>query len=262
MTSVLDRARHEVALGNRILANEGILDAFGHVSLRHPGNPGRYLLSRSRAPELVEPADVIEFDLDSGPVKPTKEKLYLERVIHGEIYKARPDVNAVVHHHGPALLPFCITGTPLLPVFHLGAAIGDTVPFWDQHTEFGDTDLLVVKPEEGRSLARALGGHALVLMNRHGATVVGATVQELVFRAIYSCRNAEYQYRAQALGKVVPLHRGEVEKARSIHAHPNVTMRTWDYWTMRLERSGNGLRRRTRSSAPVRKAPHRSGRRR
>ena len=139
--------------------------------MRHPRDPDRYLLSRSRAPELVSPADVIEYDLDSDPLTPTSEKLYAERVIHGEIYKARPDVMAVVHHHAPAMMPFCITGTPLVPVFHLGATIGASVPFWDQHDEFGDTNLLVVKPEEGASLARALGRSNLVLMNRHGATV-------------------------------------------------------------------------------------------
>ena len=134
-----------------------MLDAFGHVSVRHPRDPQRYLLSRSRAPELVAPADVLEYDLNSNPVKPTNEKLYAERVIHGEIYKARPDVMAVVHHHAPAMMPFCITGIPLVPVFHLGATAGAGVPFWDQHDEFGDTNLLVVKPEEGASLARALG---------------------------------------------------------------------------------------------------------
>jgi len=242
MAGALDKAREEVALGNRILANEGVLDAFGHVSVRHPHDPKRYLLSRSRAPELVEPGDVLEYDLDSNVVTPTNQKLYAERVIHGEIYKARPDVMAVVHHHAPAMMPFCITGTPLVPVFHLGATAGASVPFWDQHHEFGDTNLLVVKPEEGASLARALGKSNLVLMNRHGATAVAADVQGLVFRTIYSCRNAEFQYQAQALGAITPLHRGEIEKASALNAMANVTTRTWEYWTMRLVRSGNGLK--------------------
>jgi ribulose-5-phosphate 4-epimerase/fuculose-1-phosphate aldolase len=241
MASALDEAKEKVALGNRILANEGVLDAFGHVSMRHPQNPNRYLLSRSRAPELVAPGDVIEYDLDSNPVKPTNEKLYAERVVHGEIYKARPDVTAVVHHHSPAMMPFVITGTPLIPVFHLGATTGAAVPFWDQHDEFGATNLLVVKPEEGASLARALGKSNLVLMNRHGATAVAPDMQGLVFRTIYSCRNAEYQFQAQALGKIAPLHQGEIEKAGALNAMANVTTRTWEYWTMRLERSGNGL---------------------
>jgi ribulose-5-phosphate 4-epimerase/fuculose-1-phosphate aldolase len=248
MADALDQAREQVALGNRILANEGVLDAFGHVSVRHPRDPQRYLLSRSRAPELVAPGDVLEYDLNSNPVKPTNEKLYAERVIHGEIYKARPDVMAVVHHHAPAMMPFCITGIPLVPVFHLGATAGAGVPFWDQHDEFGDTNLLVVKPEEGASLARALGSSNLVLMNRHGATAVAGDVQALVFRAIYSCRNAEFQFAAQALGPVIPLHRGEIEKAGALNAMANVTTRTWEYWTMRLERSGNGLAKSSRKS--------------
>jgi HCOMODA/2-hydroxy-3-carboxy-muconic semialdehyde decarboxylase len=241
MADGLDKTREEVALGNRILAHEGVLDAFGHVSVRHPRDPNRYLLSRSRAPELVAPDDVLEYDLDSNVLTPTNEKLYAERVIHGEIYKARPDVMAVVHHHAPAMMPFCITGTPLVPVFHLGATAGASVPFWDQHKEFGDTNLLVVKPEEGASLARALGKNNLVLMNRHGATAAAGDIQGLVFRTIYSCKNAEFQFQALTLGAIAPLHQGEVEKAGALNAMANVTTRTWEYWTMRLEKSGNGL---------------------
>jgi len=116
--------RHELAVANRILGHEGVIDAFGHVSIRHPGNAGRYFLSRSRAPALVEPDDILEFTLDSEPVQPPTAQLYAERVIHGEIYKARPDVLAVCHHHSAAIMPFCISGDPVVPVFHLGAAMG------------------------------------------------------------------------------------------------------------------------------------------
>src|SRR2546421_911831 len=221
-----------------MLANESVLDAFGHVSLRHPGDPERYLLPRSRSPQLIEPSDVLEFTLDSEPVKPATEKLFAERVIHGCIYQARPDVMAVVHHHAPAVLPFAIAGVPIVPVFHLGAAAGEHVPFWDQRDEFGDTNLLVVKPEEGRSLARALGSHAAVLMTHHGATVVGRDLPELVSRTIFMCRNAEYQLQAQMLGKVVPLSSGEARLAGSINAMPNVVGRTWEYWSMRLAEGG------------------------
>lgn len=241
MSRAVDRAREEVALGNRILANEGVLDAFGHVSIRHPENPNRYLLSRSRSPELVEPADVLEFDLDSNPVRPVTANLYSERVIHGEIYKARPDVMAVAHHHSPAILPFCVSGIELVPVFHLGAPMGAQVPFWDQRDDFGDTNMLVVKPEEGASLARALGNNSMVLMRRHGATVVGASVPDLCLRTIYSCRNAEFQWQARMLGHVSMLSAGEIEKCAAIHRQPNVTSRTWEYWSMRLKKSGNGL---------------------
>lgn len=248
----IDEVRLQVALGNRILANEGVLDAFGHVSMRHPAKPDRYFLSRSRAPELVEPDDVLEYDLDSNTVKKTDQRLYAERVIHGEIYKARPDVMAVVHHHAPAVMPFCISGAELKPVMHLGAIIGHKVPVWDQYDEFGDTNLLLVKPEEGASLARALGYAPLVLMKGHGATVVGGTIQELVFRAIYSCRNAEYQFAAQMLGHVSPLRPGEVEKAAQINAMPTATFRTWEYWQARLEKAGGGLPRRSKKSVGAR----------
>src|SRR5262249_16991802 len=186
------KLRHELAIANRILANEGVIDAFGHVSVRHPDDSGRYFLSRSRSPEVVEPNDILEFDLDSQPVASPIVQLYAERVIHGEIYKARPDVVAVAHHHAPAVMPFCISGDPIVPFFQPGAAMGAVAPFWDSRDEFGDTNLLVVKPAEGASLARALGKHSMVLMRRHGATVVGSSLRELVFRAIYSCDNARY----------------------------------------------------------------------
>jgi HCOMODA/2-hydroxy-3-carboxy-muconic semialdehyde decarboxylase len=169
--------------------------------------------------------------------------LYAERVIHGCIYQARPDVMAVCHHHAPAVMPFCIAGVPIVPVFHLGAAGGEDMPFWNQRDEFGDTNLLVVKPEEGHSLARALGTHAAVLMNHHGATVVGRDLRELVSRSIFMCQNAEYQLRAQLLGNLSPgkvptLTAGETKLAGVINAMPNVTNRTWEYWTLRLGKGG------------------------
>ena len=198
MANPLDEARYELALANRIIAHEGVLDGFGHVSMRHPVDSSRYLLARSRSPELIEPADILEFTLDSEPVAAAGVTLYGERVIHGCIYQARPDVNAVCHHHSPSVLPFCITGTELVPVFHMGAVLGTAAPFWDSRDEFGDTNMLVVKPEEGQSLARALGSHWMVLMRRHGATLVGTTLRELVFRTIYSHANAEIQLRSMA----------------------------------------------------------------
>jgi HCOMODA/2-hydroxy-3-carboxy-muconic semialdehyde decarboxylase len=250
----LAEARYLVALGNRLLANEGVLDAFGHVSMRHPTDPGRYLLSRSRSPGLIEPDDVLEFTLDSEPVKPPSAPLYAERVIHGCIYAARPDVTAVVHHHSPAVLPFCIAGVPIVPVFHLGAAGGETVPFWNQQEEFGDTNLLVVKPEEGESLARRLGPHAAVLLNNHGATVVGRDMRELVSRAIFMCQNAEYQLKAHLLGKVTTLTPGETKLASTLNALPNVTNRTWEYWTLRLAKAGGMPPGATRANSPAKRA--------
>jgi ribulose-5-phosphate 4-epimerase/fuculose-1-phosphate aldolase len=228
----LSDVRYQVALANRMLTNEGVLDAFGHVSMRHPTDPNRYLLSRSRSPGLIEAADILEFTLDSQPVDKPTVQLYAERVIHGCIYQARPDVTAVCHHHAPAVMPFCIAGVPIVPVFHVAAVLGETVPFWDQRDDFGDSNLLVVKPEEGRSLARALGPHSAVLMRRHGATVVGASVRELVFRSIAMCQNAEY---ALALGSFGPLTPGETKLAAAINLSPGPLSRAWDYWTARAE---------------------------
>jgi HCOMODA/2-hydroxy-3-carboxy-muconic semialdehyde decarboxylase len=248
----LAQLRNEIARANRILAHEGVLDGFGHVSARHPDDPGRYLLSRSRSPELIEASDILEFTLDSQPVRPPGVTLYAERVIHGCIYEARSDVNAIVHHHAAAVMPFCIAGVDLVPVFHLGAVMGTKAPFWNQADEFGDTNMLVVKPEEGRSLARALGDHSMVLMRNHGATVVGADLRQLVFRSIFSCRNAEYQMQAALLGKVTRLRPGEMELAGAINLMPTAINRASEYWSVRLDKA-EGVRT-ARAAGPFRRA--------
>jgi ribulose-5-phosphate 4-epimerase/fuculose-1-phosphate aldolase len=239
LANPLNEALRDLAVANRMCANEGVLDAFGHVSMRHPDNPSRYFLSRSRAPQLVEPADFIEYDLDSRPVREPGATQYSERVIHGEIYKARPDVMSVCHHHAPAFMPLIATGTDYVPVFHLGAVGGIRPPFWDQHDEFGDTNMLVIKPEEGASLARALGDYPMVLMRRHGVTAVGVSVKDCVFRCIYSTRNAEYQSQALAVGgAVASLSRGEAELAAKINTSTTGLTRSWEYWLGRLGRAG------------------------
>ena len=252
MAQSLDEVRYEVALANRMVAHEGVLDAFGHVSMRHPGDPNRYLLSRSRSPELVEPGDIYEFNLDSEPVgAPASVRMYGERVIHGEIYKARPDVMAVCHHHSPAFMPYCVSGEEVVPIYHLGAVIGAKAPFWDQRHDFGDTNLLVIEPAEGASLARALGSHWVVVMRRHGATVAGRSLRECVFRTIYSCRNGEYQLQAEDLGAISPLSAGEVREAGAIHHQPGPINRAWEYWARRVEKKGEAP---PRPAASARKA--------
>ena len=241
MADALAQTKHDLAVANRIVSLEGIIDAFGHVSMRHPTKPDRYLISRSRSPEVVEAADIYEYTLDSEPVTPLPNGIrgYGELVIHGEIYKARPDVNAVAHHHSMAFLPFCNTGTELLPLFHMGAQIGDKVPFWDSRDEFGDTNLLVLKPEEGRSLAKALGPHWLVLLRRHGVTVAATNLTELVFRTIYSTRNAELQLMTQAQGRPLsPLTPGEARLAWERNLEPRPQARAWEYWCNRLRKAG------------------------
>lgn len=241
MADPLAQARLDLAIANRIVSLEGIIDAFGHVSMRHPTKPDRYLISRSRSPEVVEPGDIYEYTLDSEPVKPLPKGIrgYGELVIHGEIYKARPDVNAVAHHHGMAFLPFCNTGAELLPLYHMGAQIGEKTPFWDSRDEFGDTNLLVLKPEEGASLAKALGPYWVVLLRRHGVTVAAKNLTELVFRIIYSYRNAELQLMTQAQGMPLsPLTPGEARQAWDRNLQPRPQARAWEYWCTRLRKAG------------------------
>ncbi|MGA9081540.1 MAG: class II aldolase/adducin family protein [Pseudolabrys sp.] len=263
MAIKLDEARELVARANRMIANEGVLDAFGHVTMRHPTDPRRYLMSRSRAPELVQPDDILEFTLDSQPVKATDIRLYGERVIHGGIYQARPDVNAVCHHHAPSILPFCISGAELKPVYHLGATLGEKVPFWDSRDEFGDTTLIVAKPEEGASLARALGAHWIVLMRRHGATVAGATLEELTFRTIYTARNAALQIQAHTLGHVSPLNPAETRLAGEYNLRPGPVARAWEYWNVRLDKAENVWRpQKAKTRAPKRLQAKRKTKRR
>jgi HCOMODA/2-hydroxy-3-carboxy-muconic semialdehyde decarboxylase len=238
MPNALDDACYQLALANRMVAHEGVLDGFGHISIRHPADPERYLLARSRSPELIEPSDILEFSLDSRLLTQTSHLPYGECVIHGSIYQLRPDVNAVCHHHSMAILPFCVTGVALQPLVGLGATMGATVPFWDSRDEFGDTPMVVTTAEQGRSLARALGPHAMVLMRRHGATVVGATLQETVFRTIFSHRNAELQLRARALGEISPLTQGEAAQAEAYSLRERPMGRAWEYWTTRLAKAG------------------------
>ncbi len=256
MPNKLDQARDLLARANRMIANEGVLDAFGHVTMRHPTDPGRYLMSRSRGPELVQPEDIHEFTLDSAIVKPIEARLYGERVIHGEIYKARPEVMAVCHHHAPSILPFCISGMELKAVYHLGASMGGKAPFWDSRDEFGDTTLIVAKPEEGASLARALGANWIVLMRRHGATVAGSTLEELTFRTIYSARNAAMQIQAHGLGHVSPLTAIESELAGEYNLRPGSVARAWEYWSVRLDKAeGNWRAPKKAKAAAAKKRP-------
>lgn len=234
MADSLAALREELSLANRILAHEGIVDAFGHISVRHPTDPGRFLISRHRAPELVAPEDILEYTLDTEPVHPTNVRHYGERVIHGCIYQARPDVMAVCHHHAPSIMPYAISRTPLVPVYHLGAGMGARVPFWDSRDDFGSTALVLVKPEEGRSLAKALGPAWVILMGRHGATVAGTSIRQTVFRTIFSCKNAELQTQARLVGNVEPLDETEIELAAAYNLRPGPQERAWDYWAKRV----------------------------
>jgi len=229
-----DASRRELVEANRILAGEGVLDAFGHVSRRSPAHPDRYLLARAVSPETVTVKDILDFTLDSTPVDPATPASYAERVVHGCAYRLRPDIDAVCHFHSDAILPFCITDTPLVPVTHVGATVGGAVPVWSAKREFGDTNLLVSTQEEGMSLARALGSGWAVLMENHGAVVAGRSLREAVFRTIQLCRNAENQFRAMQMGKLKPLSAREVELAGEFNLREPVLERAWNYWMHRL----------------------------
>ena len=179
--SKLDFILEELVTANRILANEGIVDSFGHVSARHPDNPQHYLLSRARAPERIERDDIVEYTFDGTAIDERGRAPYLERFIHGAIYEARPDVHAVVHNHSPSTIPFGVTSKKLKPLLHMCASMGHEVPVWDSHDKFGDTALLVSDMDMGRDLAHLIGPRPTALMRGHGATVVGRSVRHAVF---------------------------------------------------------------------------------
>jgi ribulose-5-phosphate 4-epimerase/fuculose-1-phosphate aldolase len=226
--SVEPQLIEDLVAANRILADQGVLDGWGHVSVRHPRNPNRYLLSRSRAPELIVAEDIMEFDLDSNPVDARGKPLYTERFIHGEIYKARPDVVAIVHTHAPALIPFGISKVPLKPVYHRSAFIAAGVPVFEIRERAGMTDMLIRDQALGRALADALGDHPAALMRGHGAVVVGPSLR-VVGRSIFLPLNATLQMQAAALGG--PVTYLDPAEARKIEEREGYGLaRAWEAW--------------------------------
>lgn len=228
-------ALEELVTANRILAREGVVDAFGHVSIRSPGAPDRYVMSRARAPECIEAEDFIEFTLDGAPLDAGGRKPYAERFIHGAIYEARPDVQAVVHHHSPSVIPFGITSTRLSPVMHMCASMGSDVPTWDSRTSFGDTNLLVINMTMARDLAAVLGPRPVALMRGHGCVVAGTSLREVVFNSVYLELNADLQLKASSLGPITFLSEGEVQAVLSTRSSFTFE-RAWEYWCRRAAR--------------------------
>ena len=225
----------ELVTANRILAREGVVDSFGHVSIRHPDRPDRYILSRARAPECIEVDDLMEFACDGTPIDPGGRKPYAERFIHGAVYDARPEVKAVVHHHSPCVIPFGVTGARLSPVMHMCAGIGTRIPTWDSRASFGDTNLLVTNVEMARELAAALGQRPVILMRGHGCVVAGLSLREVVFNSIYLQLNADLQMKARALGDITFLSEGEI--AAVLRTRGSFTFeRAWEYWCRRAGR--------------------------
>jgi len=220
----------DLVAANRILVSEGVLDAYGHVSLRHPANPDRYLMGRNLAPALVTAADIVEYDLDSEPVgAPAGFGHFFERFIHGEIYRARPDVNAVVHSHSPAVIPFSVTERPMRPLYHMSSFLYPGVPVFEIRDTGGMTDMLIGSRELGRALANTLGDNNVALMRGHGNVVVASTLPMAVFRAVYTEVNARLQAQALALGGPVNFLAPE-EGEKAMRVLENIHLRAWEIW--------------------------------
>lgn len=222
----------DLVAANRILFDQGVVDGFGHVSARHNKDPNRYLLSRSMAPALVTADDIMEFDLDSTPVDPRGRLSYLERFIHGEIYKVRPDVRAIVHSHSPAVIPFADTKVALRPMNHIAGFLGTGAPVFEIRNDAGPgSDMLIRNAALGHALAAALGTHVVALMRGHGSVAVAQSVQHVVFRAIYTEVNARMESEAMRLG--APEFLNEQEAAAAMKTNDGLVGRPWELWKQR-----------------------------
>lgn len=223
----------DLVIANRILANEGVVDAFGHVSIRNPDNPARYFLSRTRAPELITADDLMEFTLDGEAIDLQGRRPYGERMIHGAVYEARPEVNAVVHNHAYEVIPFGVTAVPLRPIMHCCGVIGSDIPTWDIRDKFGEGNHLVLTMDQGRDLVRCLGDRRVALMKRHGCVVSASSLREAVMTAIYLRVNARLLLQSLQLGTPDYLTPLEVERCTDMMVRPQELDRVWDYWCAR-----------------------------
>ena len=231
--STIDSVVKDLVIANRILAHEDVVDAYGHVSIRHPDKPQHFFISRSLAPDLVEREDIVELGLDGEPVRDEKRALYLERFIHAAIYEARPDVQSVVHAHAEDILPFGIAAaTPLRPGVHSGSFIGAKVPIWDIADKFGDTNVLVTNMAQGRDLGQCLGENNVALMRGHGFASAARSLIEVVRMSVYLPRNARALMRAKQLGGPIKyLSQGEIDaRNRGYSPYSTETWRAWEYW--------------------------------
>jgi HCOMODA/2-hydroxy-3-carboxy-muconic semialdehyde decarboxylase len=223
----MEQALEDLVAANRILAAHGVIDAYGHVSMRSPRDPKRYYVARAIAPETVQVEDILEYDLDSRPIDDKGAESVRERFIHGEIYKARPDVIAVVHNHSPSVIPFGATGVPMRPIYHMAAFVGEGVPVFEIRDFEKGTDLLVKTPSLGQALARTLGAKPAALMRGHGATVVGENLPRAVGRSIYLEISARLQMQALLLSKdIAYLDKAEVQASNPVQNYK----RAWPMW--------------------------------
>ena len=225
----------DLVVANHILFDQGVVDGFGHVSVRHNQDPNRYLLSRSMAPALVAADDIMEFDLDSTPVDPRGRTAYLERFIHGEIYKVRPDVVAIVHSHSPSVIPFADTKIALKPMNHIAGFLGDGAPVFDIRTAGGPaTDMLIRNNALGKALAKTLGLHPVALMRGHGSVAVAQSIKHVVFRAVYTEVNARVEAEALAMGGK-PEFLNPQEAAAAMQTNDALVGRPWELWKRHAE---------------------------
>ena len=229
----LDPLLRDLVVANRILANENVVDAYGHVSVRNPNDPDHYFLSCSRSPELVQRADIMEFRLDGTPVDGDSRNPYLERFIHGAAFERNPDIQAVVHSHAEEVLPFTISSQPLLPVIHSAGFMGPEPPVWDIADKFGDTTLLVVNMDQGRDLAEALSERRIVLMRGHGFAAAGRSLSEVVRLSVMLPRNAKILTTALQFGGLKPLRPSEIALRQDMNPDGKEFYRAWEYWATR-----------------------------
>src|SRR4051812_40174419 len=240
MSMSLSETFTELAAASRILVSHGVVDAFGHVSMRHPQNPKRFLMAKSIAPALVTPDDIIEYDLDSNAQNANGRSSFLERFIHGEIYKARPDINSVVHSHSPSVIPFGLVNVPMQAMFHNAAFLAAGVPVFDIRKGFGATDMLVSEPAKGVALVQSMEGKDVALMRGHGSVASGATLQTAVFRAVYTEVNARVQHFTQALAAGQPIEGLDAAEGRlADHINQTAGMRAWDLWRAQVRAQVN-----------------------
>jgi len=233
VASAYEKLCRQLIISNRVLAHYGVLDAFGHVSFRHPDDPNRFVMSRARAPELVNEDDLQTYNLEGEELNGDARSAYTERFIHGAIYEARPEIQAVCHNHSPSVIPFGTTPVKLRPLYHVASSIGHDVPVWDIAEDFGDgTDLLVRNMDMGRSLTRTLGGRALVLMRGHGSAIAAGSIPAVTYIGVYMEQNAKLVAIAESMspGQVRYLSEAEAATSGRNQLEPAAATRSWDAW--------------------------------
>jgi ribulose-5-phosphate 4-epimerase/fuculose-1-phosphate aldolase len=223
----------DLAVASRILADQGVFDAAGHVSMRHPGHPQRFLMSRSLAPQMITADDIMEFDIDSNPVDARGRNPFIERYLHGEIFRARPDVMAIAHSHSPSTIAFGLSNVPMQAMYHNAAFLAAGVPVFDIREKFGVTDIVVSSSEKGAALAKVLADKPVALLRAHGMVATGLSLPVAVFRAIFTVTSANIQHQVLALGGPVAALDAEEGRLADV-VNVQTVGRSWDLWKKRV----------------------------